>query len=312
MVKPGELIDFVEMTPLSLADRRTYNLLLAHAWDRIDQDVTHVIAKSELLGLSLHESSDRIGDSVERLMAAIIRTQVEIDGKPYTQRTQLLASTTEARAADGLLYYQFSGKMRAIIRDSGIFARLHTDVILALSSRYSLALYELCRKRVNMNHTWAEEFTVERFRELLGVEPGALLAFKHLNARAIQPAILEVNKLSDFACAITPVLAGRKVVRLRLSWCRKSPDEIKAAYRELQASKVGRKARMKDTVERVAPIPAPKGPWAELGRKLAQAGKVDDGLAILAELRCTLEDCRVVASGRHDGRDQDTDDGKRG
>ena len=29
LIKPGELVDVVEMTPLTLVDRRTYNLLLA-------------------------------------------------------------------------------------------------------------------------------------------------------------------------------------------------------------------------------------------------------------------------------------------
>ena len=34
IVKPGELVDIVEMTPLTLADRRIYNLLLANAWEQ--------------------------------------------------------------------------------------------------------------------------------------------------------------------------------------------------------------------------------------------------------------------------------------
>lgn len=58
-VSEATLRKFVEMSPLSLVDRRTYNLLIAHAWDRIGQPVTHVIAKSELRGL--HESNDRVG-----------------------------------------------------------------------------------------------------------------------------------------------------------------------------------------------------------------------------------------------------------
>ena len=35
IVKPGELVDIVEMTPLTLTDRRIYNLLLANAWEKI-------------------------------------------------------------------------------------------------------------------------------------------------------------------------------------------------------------------------------------------------------------------------------------
>ncbi|WP_420011065.1 hypothetical protein [Tateyamaria sp.] len=33
LVKPGELVDLVEVTPLTLADRRIYNQLLENAWD---------------------------------------------------------------------------------------------------------------------------------------------------------------------------------------------------------------------------------------------------------------------------------------
>src|SRR3954465_13732542 len=50
LIKPGELVDVVEMTPLTLVDRRTYNLLLAFAWDRIDEDVEHAIPKAVLRG----------------------------------------------------------------------------------------------------------------------------------------------------------------------------------------------------------------------------------------------------------------------
>jgi hypothetical protein len=50
MIKPAELVDVVEMTPLTLVDRRTYNMLLAFAWDRIDEDVEHAIPKAVLRG----------------------------------------------------------------------------------------------------------------------------------------------------------------------------------------------------------------------------------------------------------------------
>jgi hypothetical protein len=79
------------------------------------------------------------------------------------------------------------------------------------------------------------------------LEPGKLKEFKHLNLRAIQPAIIEVNGLSDLGCAIEPVLSGRKVVKVKLSWWRKNTDELKAAYRELQVAKVGRRARLRVT-----------------------------------------------------------------
>src|SRR3546814_15040514 len=41
IVKPGELVDIVELSPLTLADRRIYNLLIANAWERISEPVIH-------------------------------------------------------------------------------------------------------------------------------------------------------------------------------------------------------------------------------------------------------------------------------
>ncbi len=85
-----------------------------------------------------------------------------------------------------------------------------------------------CKKRINLTHKWSDEITIDRFRHMLGVEPGKLKEFKHLNLRAIQPAIIEVNGLSDLGCAIEPVLSGRKVVKVKLSWWRKNTDELRA------------------------------------------------------------------------------------
>jgi plasmid replication initiation protein len=194
-------------------------------------------------------------------MAAIARLEIEISGKRYIRRVQLLGSTDEGLEEASLLYYRFPLELRAIVRQSQVFARLKKDIMFALSSKYSLALYELCEKRVNLGRRWSEDFTVERLRQLLGVDPDKLTAFKSLNQRAIQPAVAEVNFISDFGCSAQPVMSGRKVARVRLSWWKKNIDEIKAAYRELQAAKLGRRARLKGTVERIIPdareLPAP-------------------------------------------------------
>src|SRR5512132_1846188 len=173
MIKPGELIDIVEMSPLTLSDRRIYNLLIASAWDRIERAVTHSIAKRELRGT--RDANDRVGESVERLMSAIARLEIEINGRRYIRRVQLLGDTDQDKQEEGgLLHYRFPPALRAIIRKSRIFARLKKDSIFALSSKYALALYEVCEKRVNLERRWSEDFTVERFRQLLGVDPGKL------------------------------------------------------------------------------------------------------------------------------------------
>src|SRR3546814_9634548 len=42
IVKPGELVDIVELSPLTLADRRIYNLLIANAWERSEEHTSEL------------------------------------------------------------------------------------------------------------------------------------------------------------------------------------------------------------------------------------------------------------------------------
>ena len=122
IIKPGELVDLVEVTPLTLNDRRIYNQLLENAWDAIDKPVSHVIAKSALRGS--HNSNDRIGESIERLMSAIVKVAVTWDGESAIERVQLLGGNVEANRADGLLEYEIPSRLRRIISNSTVFARL--------------------------------------------------------------------------------------------------------------------------------------------------------------------------------------------
>ncbi len=252
MVKPGELIDIVEVTPLTLSDRRIYNLLLAHAWDRIDRPVEHVIAKVRLRGS--HNVNDRVGESIERLMGAIVKVKVVRNGKPAIRRIQLLGVNDEHTTLDGMLHYQFPEELREIIKESSVFGRLHKEVIFALSSKYSLALYEMVQKRGNLSHKWFEDFSLDEFRGLMGVKRGKLTRFPDLKRRAIAPALKEVNALSDFGVRLEPIKEGRRVVKVRLSWWKKDINGLKEAFAELQRSKLGRKARIEGRVEAMSAV----------------------------------------------------------
>ena len=167
LVKPGELVDLVEVTPLTLADRRIYNQLLENAWDAIDKPVTHVIAKADLRGS--HNSNDRVGESIERLMSSIVKVRVTRDGEEAIERVQLLGGNIETTRRDGLLEYEIPQRLRRIIKDSTVFARLQREVMFALSSKYALTLYEMIQKRGNLRYRSSERFSLEDLRGILGV-----------------------------------------------------------------------------------------------------------------------------------------------
>ena len=260
MIKPSDLIECVEMAPLTLADRRVYNMLLLNAWECVEKDKSHVIAKRELRGS--HSVNDRVGNSVTRLMAVVCSTQIIRSGKSYTRRFHLLDTNDEENDNDdmGLLFYSFPAELRRIIKNSTQFARLKKEILFALSSKYAVSLYELIAKRINLKHKKSEEIPLDRFRALIGVEETKLKSFIHLRQRAIDPAVLEVNGLAEFGCKVEPVYTGRKVTAVKLSWWSKTVSQKMDALREVKGSKVGRKARLAGTVETltIPPIALPE------------------------------------------------------
>lgn len=222
LVKPGELVDLVEVTPLTLTDRRIYNQLLENAWDAIDKPVLHVIAKADLRGN--HNSNDRVGESIERLMSAIVRVEVIWDGQPAIERVQLLGGNLEMSRSDGLLEYEIPPRLRKIIGNSTIFARLQREVMFALSSKYALTLYEMVQKRGNLRWRSSEKFSIEALRGVLGVPKGKLTSWSNLRMRAIEPAVAEVSALSDYMVEIKPIKTGRSVTHVELKWWRKDGE----------------------------------------------------------------------------------------
>jgi hypothetical protein len=252
MVKPAELVDVVELTPLTLVDRRTYNLLIAYAWDHIDEDVEHSIPKAALRGT--HESNDRLSNTIRRLMAAQVEVRIIRDGKRYLQSIHLLGTVArpEDEAEDGNVYYRFPAEWREIMEKSDIFARLQTEVMFCFTSKYALALYEMIQKRGNLKHKNTDEFAPADLRKLLGVPSGKLTEFDGFRRKALIPAVDEVNALSGHMVQIDAVRHGRKVVKLRLIWFPKDEQGLKAAYCEVQRHKAGRKARIGRLAEVIA------------------------------------------------------------
>ena len=249
MVKPGELIDIKEISPLTLTDRRIYNLLIANAWERITEPVEHVIEKSDLRGT--HNGNERIEDSIRRLMSAIAEVKIIRDGKVAIKRVQLLGGNVEQEGERGRLYYTFPKQLIEIVKESEVFGRLKTQIMYCFKSKYALALYEIVQKRVGLKFKQAENFTVDELRSLLGVPKDKLTRFPDFNKYALQPALREVNALSEHHVTVGMIKNGKRVEQLMLMWQEKTAEEKRQVFREIERCSVGRSARIRNTVESV-------------------------------------------------------------
>ena len=98
IIKPRELVDSIEVTPLSRSEMILYNQLLANAWNDIRERPVHKILKAALRGS--HDSNDRLEEAFDTLMTAYakVRARDPKTGKMATYRLNLLGTNKEEDA----------------------------------------------------------------------------------------------------------------------------------------------------------------------------------------------------------------------
>jgi hypothetical protein len=258
--KAAELIEIEGAHALEASDRAIFNQLLQSAHD--SGRLTEADAEWEisLAGLrrasSRHESNDRIRDSLRRLR----RTEVRVSyvsastGLPRTMETHLLefTDTDDVDSPSATVQFGIPKRLRAVLARSNRWGRIRCEVTYAMTSKYAIAPYEMVCLRANLERC-TEVIEIERFRELLGVPPGAYSRTDNFMRNVISPALLEVNGLSDVSVQIEMVRRHPRAPAhaVSIGWWRKSGDDFRAAMQERNRSKVGRMARLRGEVEKV-------------------------------------------------------------
>jgi Initiator Replication protein len=258
--KAAELIEITGAHQLEASDRALQNMLLQVAHD--SGRITEPDAEWELTfasirtALSKHESNDRVRASLERLMNVQVTVHYKAKtGEPRTQKTHLLEfiDTGDGESGNATVQFGIPKKLRLLLARSNRWGRVRCEVAYAMTSKYAIALYELLCLRANMEQC-AESFPIDRFRELLGVPPGTYALGADFVRKVIEPAVLEVNGLSDMGVKIELRRRHTRapVDRVDMAWWRQQGDEYRASMEERQRHKSGRKARLRNKVETVA------------------------------------------------------------
>lgn len=270
--KPAELIQMKGHESLTLAARRAITLLWHNAHSQgIKEGKDYTIEIDDLIG-SRHKGYDIVEDAIEALMKTLV-TVKHSDGS--TTRVQFLGGNdmdSPDRTA-GTLTYSFDKRLINILKNSTIWGKISFPVLLSLSSKYGVSLYENAAQLSGLSHKTHQIYTLDEFRTMLGVEEKKYPTFGALNQQVIKPAVEEINALAEFHISVAPIKTSRKVTHIRLDWWPKELSEIKEAYSELQKSKIGRRARIKGTVSYVLdPMPS----MTKVSRKRLKNEVIDD------------------------------------
>lgn len=250
-IKPAELIQVTGHHELTLNARRSITVLWYNAHlQGIEQGRDYTIEIDDLKPDG-HKGYEMVEEAIEALMRTILTVRLP-NGK--TRRVQFLGGNDlddQDRPA-GVLTYSFDKRLIEVLRDSTIWGKIAIPVLMAFTSKYAVSLYENLAQLSGLSLKQFQEYSLDEFRDLIGVPPGRYRAFGELNKHVIKPALAEVNALAPFTATLVPVKQGKKVVQIKVGWFAKDGNALREAFNELQRTKLGRRARVAGTAEFVA------------------------------------------------------------
>lgn len=121
--------------------------------------------------------------------------------------------------------FKFPSLIDEVIREredvKQLFLMLDWNVFNSFTGKYEAIIYKLCKDYVGIGRT--PYFTVQEFREYIGLNPDEYLIFKELNRKTISNPLKNINenKIADISVEVEFKRQGRKVIGLHFKITRK-------------------------------------------------------------------------------------------
>lgn len=199
---------------LSLLQRKLVNALLLHAYETLLTAREHEIQASVLCEMIGFDSNNTayLKAALKGLMETVVEFDVlEDDGESSWEAMVLLPYV---KLKSGTCTYRYERSLAEKLYHPDVYSKINLSVLREMKSAHALVLYENCYRYVNIAHTpW---WDVDVFRRLMSVDQmTSYKQFKLLNRAVIQPALKEVNSVSNIQLELETKRKGRSVTGLR-------------------------------------------------------------------------------------------------
>jgi hypothetical protein len=250
--KPQELIQVTGHQTLTLYARRAITVLWHHAHLQGVEEGKDYTIEIDNLKTDRHRGYDVVEDAIISLMKTILTVKLP---NGSTRRVQFLGGNDldDPDRPAGVLKYSFDKRLIAVIKDSRVWGKINMPVLMAFMCKYSVSLYENIAQMVNLEYKTMHAYSLEELRELMGVRDGQYKTFGEFNKHVLKPAVTEINAMAPFDVTVLPVKKGKRVVQINIMWFHKDMEALQKAMTEVESTKIGRKARISGTVERILP-----------------------------------------------------------
>jgi Initiator Replication protein len=220
--------------PFTEQDRKLWTFLLHHAFNELGETEHHVVSVKAVAKIfrdmgGRHEKN-WIWESTKRLAKTTVEYRFTHGDKRYTGITSLFSAELEESLSGqkDILHYSFPSKLVPILRDPKRFARLRTHVMMSLSGKYTVTLYELLESVANMRNPKLST-TVAELRQWLKIPEGKLKRWPDFRRYALAPSVKEINDNKDgtgFTVKMTTEKEGRAITRVHFYVTKTQQREI--------------------------------------------------------------------------------------
>jgi hypothetical protein len=156
---------------ITLLQRRSWNVLLAHAYDDLPTEDEYYIAVKDLSRMLAFDSKngDYLKESLEALVGCKVKWNVlDKDGEEEWGVTTLLA---QAKIKRGVCTYAYSPELRRRLHNPRMYARINLGMQNKFESKHAQALWELCVDYLDESKNYGETpfIPLDTYRELMGI-----------------------------------------------------------------------------------------------------------------------------------------------
>ncbi len=241
-LKPQELIQVKGHSDLTLYARRAITVLYHNAHRQGIAPGKNYMIELDELKTDGHKGYDVIVETIEALMTTLLVIQMPNGNE---RRVQFLGGNdiTDKDRKAGVLTYSFDWRLTDILERSAIYGQISLPVVRAFTSKYAVSLYENISQKVNLTHVQSQEYSIQEFREMVGVKDDRYPVYGDLNRHVIKPAVAEINLVAPFGLSVLAIKRGKKVEAIKVGWYRKDASALREAHQEQEKDKSGRRAR---------------------------------------------------------------------
>jgi len=185
---------------ITLLQRRTWNVLLANAYDELPTEEEHQIAMRDLVKVLEYggHNDAYLKEALEALVSCKVKWNIlDKDNQWEWGVMTLLAQATIRR---GVCIYAYSPELRRRLHNPTMYARISLSMQNKFGSKYAQALWELYVDLLGTARQRGETpfIPVERYRDIMGISAEQYPQFKEFNRRVIKEPVAEINRVTDF------------------------------------------------------------------------------------------------------------------